>query len=431
MRLFLYLGFLLAICIAFQLQTGIGSTYASRQVIREEPVPFTRKPIAPNESEAACRFERAEDDADYVSPPMPLGEWLNGPEVSSFPSSTRIGDARLGVDQRFQIGFTASVKIRELPLSRSASRDLLFISGVNDRQGKILVTAKTARKVIGDQDLPDSEVTFRNCVFLQPGDYILWNAIYDVESGKHNVSKRRVRIDKLDSDPLPRILSGSPVAEFPTLVGSNSGFAVPAPANLNLPIANRRPVSVDLLFLVNSSQLQSDNRIRAILQGIGTLAQMKLADGSISVSGLDLQKREVMFTENRAGRLDFGQLVDTTVKAADDLSVSLFELQTRKEEPSFLREFLRQKLQSPSPLHRIILVLSGSMTFDRGADHSPLKLNSNCNCNVSYLAFRFNEEGFDDIGRVLTGTNTRRFNIASGRDLRKAMADIIRYVEKY
>ena len=38
-------------------------------------------------------------------------------------------------------------------------------------------------------------------VCVQPGDYVLWLVLYDRQTGKHNVAKRRLRVPELRGDP--------------------------------------------------------------------------------------------------------------------------------------------------------------------------------------------------------------------------------------
>ena len=286
-------------------------------------------------------------------------------------------------------------------------------------------------KTVETRDSRCADVSFYGCVFLQPGSYTLWTVLFDRTGGKHNVKMNRVRIPEWRGDPLPELNVQSPRAEFPVITESSDGLKTAMPGHLHLPVSNQRPIQLDMLFVIRPSEQSAEDSNNGALAAIGTLSQMKLMGSSMSVVGFDLVKHEVMFTEDDAGKIDFPRLVDRISKSWSNRAVSIDALRPLKTEAEFFRQFLQQKLEDSSKLPRVVVVISESVQFDRGADLRPIKLNQDCRCRVFYVTIQRNKETFNDLGTLLKPVATRSFNVTSGQDMRKALAAIVHEIETF
>jgi hypothetical protein len=162
------------------------------------------------------------------------------------------------------------------------------------------------------------------------------------------------------------------------------------------------------------------------------LSQMELADGSLSISGLDLTRREVLFEQEDLVSLNWRGLADAFQKM-DNTLISTEALLGRKSNGAFFRDFLNDKIETdnaPEQPLRVFIVVSSSVLFERGSDLQPLRLDTDCRCRVYHLRFRHGiNDVFDDLQRFIKPLRPRTFNVTTARDLRKAVAEIIAELE--
>jgi hypothetical protein len=167
---------------------------------------------------------------------------------------------------------------------------------------------------------------------------------------------------------------------------------------------------------------------------IAALSQLDLAQGSLSITGLDLIRREVLLEQRDIQELDWVALQDAFHKADSSL-ISVRALEGRKENGTFFREFLKQRLTTAPaseqvPL-RVFIVVTGSILFAPGADLEPLQLEVDCHCRVYHLRFRLTQgDVFDHLRNLMKPLQPRTFNLTTPRDLRKAIAEILVELQK-
>jgi hypothetical protein len=276
---------------------------------------------------------------------------------------------------------------------------------------------------------------------VQPGDYLLWVVLYDRMTGKHNLAKRRIHVSELRRDPLPELYLHSPLVEFPEVRDSDSNekgiFFVNSP--LNLPVRNKRPLQVELISMLSPPE-QWTGRSRVVrthnddtLGALAALSQLGMADGSMSITGLDLARRQVMFEQRDFRSVEWDSLMQA-MKKAQGLNISTEALQGAKNNGAFFREVLNQRLSSDSAAEamRVIIVVTSGQLFESGSDLRPIQVESDCNCHVYYLRFRLNlNDVFDQLEKFMKPLRPRIFNLLTARDLRNAIAEIVGEMEKF
>jgi hypothetical protein len=273
---------------------------------------------------------------------------------------------------------------------------------------------------------------------VQPGDYMLWVVLYDRMTGKHNLAKRRIHVSELRGDPLPELYRRTPLVEFPEIRDSDDKgiFFVNSP--LNLPVQNKRPIHVELISMLSPPQ-QWTGRSRVVrahnddtLGALAALSQLGIADGSMSITGLDLARRQVMFEQRDFHAVQWDSLMQA-MKKAQGLDISADALQGAKNNGAFFREVLNQRLSadSHSDAMRVIIVVTSGQLFESGSDLRPIQVEGDCNCRVYYLRFRLNlNDVFDQLEKFMKPLRPRIFNLLTARDLRNAIAEIVGEMEK-
>jgi hypothetical protein len=154
---------------------------------------------------------------------------------------------------------------------------------------------------------------------------------------------------------------------------------------------------------------------------------MRLAQSTISITGVDLNHRTVPFEQKNLEQLDRQRLVDALHNLKDQ-TIS-YETLEKGGGSAFLRTTMEAALERKEDATRVFIIVSSLNVFDRTADLEPMKLRENCKCRAYYLRFRNGNDAFDDIDKVIRPLNPKTFNLNSGLDFRKALAELIRDLE--
>ena len=224
-----------------------------------------------------------------------------------------------------------------------------------------------------------------------------------------------------------------PLVEFPETNDDKNGVGF-VNGQLYLPVHNKRALQVQLISMLSPPE-QWTGRSRIVrahnddtVGALAALSQMELADGSISITGLDLVRRQVLFDQRDFKRVRWNSLMEA-MKKAQSPNISAAALEGSKNNAAFFREFLDQRLSTDSveddPL-RVIVLVTSSRLFESGSDLRPLQIEGDCHCRVYYLRFRLNvNDVFDQLEKLIKPLHPHVFNLLTARDLRKALAEIV------
>jgi hypothetical protein len=368
-------------------------------------------------------------DAEFDLNSIPLAEWLDARDTQEIPWKTRFENTELRMDQRLEVAYTATLQTKDV--NNLTGGDLYFIAGVTDAAGKTLVPPKVVHRSL-DGKIPDNkELRFSDNLIAQPGEYVLYLILYDRQTGRHNTVKRRTTVAPLSSDPLSNAARDLPQLEFFDFTDRERG-TIQFFKGLSLPVANKRMLRIELISLLNPPEQWSDQRriVRSHIQqtaaALNALSQLRLAQGSISVLGLDAAHRAVAFQQADFDQLNSEELTAVLNKIADDNTVSLTTMQSGGGSAYFRESLDRELAPSPGAM-KVIVVISGLEVFESSSSVKPLDARKNCDCRVYYLRFRYDaRDGYDDIEKIIKPVAPKTFNITAPRDFRKALAEIIR-----
>jgi len=369
---------------------------------------------------------------------IPISDWINRGEQAEIPWDLRLSDPHLRIDQRLEVSYLIRLNAKDLNRTGKA-HELFFVSRISSPDGEWLDQPNIARYVV-EQELPKGVQTqFFMRVCVQPGDYVLWLVLYDRQTGKHNVGRRRIRVPEFRGDPLPDIYRHMPLVEFPQIDESEQNGPGFLTSRLYLPVHNKHALEVELISTLSPPEqwtgrrrvlrAHNDNTIGAII----ALSQLELAAGTVSIRGLDLVRHQVIFEEPSIHGPNWQSLMEA-LKKAQIPELSAQALQGSKNNGAFFREFLSQRINSEgfdgSPI-RVLIIVTSSQLFQRGSDLTPLQVEGDCRCRVYHLRFRLNmADVFDEIEKIVKPLHPRTFNLITPRDLRKAIAEIVADLEK-
>jgi len=369
---------------------------------------------------------------------IPISDWINRGEQAEIPWDLRLSDPHLRIDQRLEVSYLIRLNAKDLNRTGKA-HELFFVSRISSPDGEWLDQPNIARYIV-EQELPKGVQTqFFMRVCVQPGDYVLWLVLYDRQTGKHNVGRRRIRVPEFRGDPLPDIYRHMPLVEFPQIDESEQNGPGFLTSRLYLPVHNQHALEVELISTLSPPEqwtgrtrvlrAHNDNTIGAII----ALSQLELAAGTVSIRGLDLVRHQVIFEEPSIHGPNWQSLMEA-LKKAQIPELSAQALQGSKNNGAFFREFLSQRINSEgfdgSPI-RVLIIVTSSQMFQRGSDLTPLQVEGDCRCRVYHLRFRLNmADVFDEIEKIVKPLHPRTFNLITPRDLRKAIAEIVADLEK-
>jgi len=368
---------------------------------------------------------------------IPISDWLNAGEHADIPWDLRLSDPYLRIDQRLEVSYVVRVNAKDLNRI-GKTHELFFVSRISSPDGEWLDQPNISHYVI-EQELPkgvQTQFVMRVCV--QPGDYFLWLVLYDRQTGKHNVARRRMRVPEFRGDPLPNLYRRMPLVEFPQVDESDQNGPGFLKSPLYLPVHNKHALDVELISTLSPPEQwtgrarllrrHKDNTVGAII----ALSQLELAAGTLSITGLDLVRRQVLFEESSVRAVNWQGLMEA-LKRAQSPELNTEALQGSKNNAAFFREFLGQRINADGSSRgpRILIVVTSSQLFQRGSDLAPLQIEGDCRCRVYHLRFRLNmADVFDEIEKILKPLHPRTFNLLTSRDLRKAIAEIVEDLEK-
>ena len=364
---------------------------------------------------------------------LPLQEWLDVGPHAQIPWDSRVREPYLRMDQRVEVLYLAQIDAKELNRTGN-NHEVFLIARISSPDGEWLTPPNISGHQL-DQQLPKQmELQFTMRIIAQPGPYKLWMILYDRVTGKHNLATHRFRVPGLRGDPLPDLYRKMPRVEIATVNDPKDDANNSLADNLNLSVANKRPLNVELISMLSAPE-QWTGRSRMvrpynynIVSALAALSQLQLSQGALSITGLDLSRREVIFRQSDFRRVNWQQLMEA-LKKAQSPSITAKALEGAKNNGAFFREILDQRLNGKwsdgEPL-RVVVVITSSSLFKSGSDLRPLQIEGECNCRVYYVRFRLTiADVFDELEKFMKPLHPRTFNVITARDLRKAIAEIV------
>jgi hypothetical protein len=387
--------------------------------------PVSLAKIAPPAFTGPCRPMTPVDSVDLKT--LPVDAWFAGSDTTQLAWKIRVSPPELRMDQRHQIGYDVSILSKDLKWS-GGPQELIFVSGIADSEGKWLAPLKPGHEVFAKLPASEFRVSFADCLFLRPGNYILWMALYDRNGGRRSVTKRRIQVAPVDNDPLPKLDSMLPVAVFP------QPRSTPAP--YFLPVRNSKPVAIDLMSVVSPADqwaLRADIlswTTTNLVNSMSVLSRLTPARSSLSAFALDLVGRKIAFQQLDFLELDVQGLLASFNERADLQKTDLQTLETISKRSGSLRTTLAERLNGSTDTTRIVILVSGSLLFERGSDLTPLNVDGDCHCRIYHLRYRLNRDDvFDHVQKLISPLRPRTFHVTTPRDFRKAVAEIVRDLE--
>lgn len=375
---------------------------------------------------------------------LPLEEWLQAGPIEEIPWKLRISKPYLRTDQRLAVRFRARVQAKDL-IPNQSGHDLFWLVRVQDPAGHWLNSNEPGRTTL-EYPLTDNHVLdFRVTAVFRPGEYRAVVLLYDRVADKRSLEIQDIEVEALKHDPLPGSFRNLPPVEFVTKVSGWDVFYHPElQGKLWLPLETKRPVEIQILVNFGATKQHTGRlapyylNIAQMVGALKPLTEIRLLNGTMRVTGFDLNARKIIFDQENLTELDWPRLQEA-VSAASPRVVSVEELASSTQRAAFFRDLLAERLRVPgadsatkdgrdpgqaSP-HRVFIVLSNYILFPRGTDLTPVEPPADCDCRVYHLRYQLLYANWDELEEVMRPLKPRRFDIQWPEHLRKALGQIL------
>ena len=333
---------------------------------------------------AGIATSRAQDGGapDRVFAAVPFERWLAEGAPGGLRWSVRVGAAELNSHQRLQTRVEIQIDGNEL-VSRRGHGELGVMIQFEDSAKRLYQTHGAIDLQEVKEDTGKSNIQYLQDAFVLPGDYRVGVVIFDAKTRDHWAEQKTLHVNPLRNDPLPGAWKDLPAVELLRAMDAPASWYVPyINSRLQLPVAARRPVRVEVLMNaspsgpsrgLNTGTANSRNMAN-LLPALKVLSQMDVAGGSLHVTLLDISKRRVIFEQDAVRELDWTRLSEALTEA-DPNKIDVKSLEHREQNASYFLQQVRDRLgpagsragagAAAEPI-RVLIVLAAPMTLDSG-----------------------------------------------------------------
>lgn len=390
---------------------------------------------------------------------VPFDDWVKNGDNAEIKWTLAMSPVSLSVYQKQSTSIRMTVDGIELAKRPRRGQIAVFLE-ILDADNHRYRTGSVLHQTIAQERAGIYSATFTQHVCVLPGDYKIIGAVYDTVTKEHSLRQGKFGVAKLPHDPLPDAWRGLPAVEFS--ISCDPFTSTP----LFLPVKAEKPVRVEVVVNQTANRdsrtgqrMGSSGRLRYPLE---VLSEMQLSNGSIHVTVLDLERREVRFTGEVSGP-GFPNSLRAAFRERGRRTVTASELQGYKDDARFFVSEVRKRIETiePGETNPVLIVLSEPLQFRK--DLQPIEPEPGT--RVLYIRFKFPSMpmlapapqlpspndwaslpqlpsgGFDpnrwphisnadSLGRTLSPLHPRVFEVASAMDFRNALAAIMGEISK-
>lgn len=394
----------------------------------------------------------AQGSLDPVFSTVPFNQWFETSAPSPIRWVAGISEPALSTHQRLVCNTQIRVDGADLAKRRGRGELQMFVQ-VSDARGHVWQNHDSFGLEPIEESIKTRDIQYIQPFFVLPGDYVLSLAIYDTASHEHGVARRKLHVSPLRKDPLPGAWQGLPAVEFLRGQGSPDAFYLPlVETRLNLPVATRSHVEIDLLVnLTPSERFSGSNRAQnrnygVLLPLIKLLSSIDWRNASFNFSLIDLFRMKTVFSQKKLKILDWPSASESLGEAQPGL-VDIKTLENRKQSAGFFVGEVNRLVAEDGPA-RVLIILTSAVTFEPGMVLRPAEATPHPNLKIYYLRYQplirvagrpggsgglpdyvpprpsFGAQA-DQLEPLLRGLNPRRFDFSTPDQFRKALAAVI------
>jgi hypothetical protein len=299
---------------------------------------------------------------------------------------------RLSNHQRLISTISVRIDGKELSKRRGPGRLEVEVEIV-DRHGERFRSDSSVE--LKDTGAGRADVFYTQDFFVIPGSYTAYVSVGDTASGEGGAARRQFVVPAMRGDPLPRAWRDLPAVEFlPIIEAPDKWYHPSLNGRLRLPLDTPGPVKVDVLVNISPSEVEGvagihDLNMRTLIPALKAISQIDLYAGTINIDLLDLTRRSVIFTQTAVRDLNWSVMREALL-AADPNVVDVKSLAQREQRVQYFLEEVGKRVEAalgPEEPPRVLIVLSGPMSFKDKVELQPITTAGNPNCKVYYIRY--------------------------------------------
>jgi hypothetical protein len=398
---------------------------------------------------SAMPLSAEEPTTESVFADAPFDKWRAERPRQDVPWEVRMSADRLSFHQRLIATIQVQISGPEL-LKRNHDERIILLVQVTNGEGVSFRDFGLLELDSLKPAMKGSDVEFSWQAFAVPGQYEVSVALWDKKSGEHNFLRRLFHVDAYKNDPLPGMWRDLDAFEFWSTKrdGPEFMFHSDIEGHLHLPLVTRRPVLLEVLLDMSpSGEVFRGNYgyynhyLAAALPMFKVFSQIVPGNGRRSAAALDLIQRRIPFEQNDNKDLDWQSLRKALSPDNGPGTVSVKDLQNRRQSPVYLREEIVRRLNastapsgqgSGKPLH-VIIFIGTPMDFYVFPKLPEIENGNEGDCVIYYLQFESSrQEGITgaigNVEKMLKPLKIRSFEVRAADDVRRALAKILEEV---
>ena len=403
-------------------------------------------------SSRALAVRDDEPTTDSIFAEAPFARWqAQGPRQEVRWQVTMMSDENLSFHQRLVATIKIQVPSGELMKRRHDERITLLVE-VRNSEGASFRNYGLLELNSMNPELKQSDVEFSWDAFVLPGRYDVDLALWDKKSGEHNFMRRQLRVGGYKRDPLPAMWQGLDAFEFWSTKrdGPEFIFHSDIDGRLNLPLATRRPVQLEVLLdltpsaaVFHGSYALFTEYLETALPLFKVFSQIKVANGSSSAVALDIVQRRIPFEQSDGKELDWPRLSKALSPNNGPGLVRVQDLKNRQQSPVYLREELVRRLgriggqegtQGARPLH-VFVVIGGPMDLYVFPKLPEVETGWEQDSVIYYLQLESDQRGISGTARslekMLKPLKIHTIQVMGAIDARRALARVLEEVGRF
>ena len=399
-------------------------------------------------------------------PRVPVSQWFEQPEVHLPGWNVQVSEPVLSFPLRWAVSIRGIANVHRAKLE---GHDLHFFVKVADRSGQWF----PERRYSSIEKLQKgTDITVTERFFAKPGDYQVALAIYDSTTGTHGIWKRPLHVPELD------VPVSYPEAQAIQFIDPEVPFK-PGSTPVLSPLENKKTMRVDVVLnLTERSDLEVETHtapppIRSRRGGWGvftvspewqmdrsrqdfvTETLLSIADtlSSLNVNGckrvsvVDAVRGKVFV--DRRSTLDPRLILDDIRDRRATHKIDAHVLALRQQAGAFLHNYLQTVISENAecdartfPAERVIVLVSDALVFPESKQLTPVSAPAVAEPETKFYFFRMNIYEYvqrigmgrastaaippdDQVGRLLSNLDVKRFDLANPKDFQKALSKFL------
>lgn len=396
---------------------------------------------------------------------IPFDSWIDQGDQAHIRWTARVLPVELSNHQRLQAKIDIQVDGNELARRRGKGHMVVLVQ-FSDSENRVYETHEAIDLQLVKDDIGKSNVSYMPAAFVTPGDYRISLAIFATATGEHSAMRIPLHVNPLKNDPLAGASRDLPPVEIlPAAQSPDDLFLPNITGRLNLPLATRRPVRVEIL--VNASPISAGEPLRteqinnrsltSLIPALKVISETNVRNGTLNVALLDLTTQHVIYQQDAVHQLDWQKLGPALTEAGPN-KIDIHALENRRKNAQFFVSQVSRRLEGGAQDRKeplpILIVLSGPMAFASGEDLHPIELAGKPDAEVFYIRYHslperapinpFEQEQRrgrrgpmsqpgrgpmtepdDSLARTLKPLQPRLFDVYTPAEFRKALANML------